>query len=310
MVTKAFRLGKKQKTQKKPTDNTEQPTDKKQDKETKDTQTQNTDKNVSRPRSIRIQLEKEAQKEELFQKKKTLQSKENYSKVTMRPVRSEAEMLNEKTVQQMYTLAMESKTEKIKSIRMKGCNIEVNGKIYKPDEFNKMEVTEITPEKAATREHTWGVSFQGHNSPFSNLYKCEITGKDGKRYTSAEQYYCSIMAKYHEKHDIMRMIDNTENPYTIKAMAKKIWRTQEWCKINEKVLEDIVRAKFTQNESLNEKLINAPGSAFRECTKCPYWGSGRYLDNASEGETVKQGYRNKMGNILQKIKESLSSTDK
>ena len=107
---------------------------------------------------------------------------------------------------------MENKNEKIKSIKMKVCNIEVNGKIYKPNKFDKIEIAEITPEKAATREHTWGVSFQGHNSPFSNLYKCEITGKDGKKYTSAEQYFSSIMAKYHEKHDIMRMIDNTENP--------------------------------------------------------------------------------------------------
>ena len=89
------------------------------------------------------------------------------------------------------------------------------------------------------------------------------------------------------------------------AMAKKIWRTQEWCKTNEIMLEDIVRAKFAQNESLKEKLINGPGNAFRECTKCPYWGSGRYLDSASEGKTVKQGYKTKMGNILQKIEESL-----
>ena len=98
VVTKAFRLGKKMKketTPKKTTDNNEQTSDKNKDKETTDTHTQNTKKIISRPRSIKIQLEKESHKKELFQKRNMLQSKENYSKVIMRPVRSEAEMLNE-----------------------------------------------------------------------------------------------------------------------------------------------------------------------------------------------------------------------
>ena len=313
VVTKAFRLGKKQKKRtalQKNADDNELTENSQQNEETKDTQAQISEKIQTRPRSIKIQLEKESQKKELFQKKKMLQAKKDYNKVTIRPMRTEAEMMSEKTVRQMYTLALETKNEEIKTIRMKGCNIEINGKIYTPNEFEKIDIKDISPEKAATREHTWGVSFQGHNSPLSNLYKCNVTGKDGKKYTSAEQYYCSIMAKYHEKHDIMRMIDNTENPYTIKNMAKKIWRSPEWCKTNEGVLQDIVHAKFSQNVELKQKLINSPGNAFRECTKCPYWGSGRFLDSAGEGETIKQGYKNKMGDILLKVKESLVNADK
>ena len=188
---------------------------------------------------------------------------------------------------------------------MRGRNFEIDGKLYKPDEFQKIPVKEINPEMAATRVHNWGISFQGHNAPYSNLYHCEIKGKDGKMYNSAEQYYCSVMAKYHNKMDTMRLIEATNNPYTIKAIAKKIWRSPEWVKTNEKVMEDIIMAKFTQNEDLKTKLLNAPGKVFRECTRCPYWGTGLFLQNAEAGEIVKQGYKNKMGEILQKVRDNI-----
>lgn len=295
VVTKAYRLGKK--SIKKTTESACNA----------DTDAQNSIKKPeSRPRGIKIHLQNENQRKELFKSKRTLTSEKKYKDITMRPDRTEDEMLEERTVQQMYVLA--KTIQDVKEVRMRGRSIEINGTYYKPEDFDQIKVKDISPEQAATRYHKWGTSFQGHNAPYSNFYKCNIKGKDGKNYLSAEQYYCSIMAKFHNEMDIMRQIDNTSNPYTIKAIAKKIWRSPEWCKDNERVLEDIVRAKFTQNKDLKEKLMSTSTSVFRECTRCPYWGSGRFLKDAEAGENEIPGYKNKMGIILQKVKESFVTT--
>ena len=148
----------------------------------------------------------------------------------------------ERTVQQLFTLARSN--PKVSQVRMRGKNIEINNRFYKPEEFNNIEVSDINPEKAATRTHSWGTSFQGHNAPLSNFYKCEIIRKDKKKYSSAEQYYSSVMAKFHNEMELMRQIGATDNPYVINALAKKVWRTPEWTQNNERILEGIIKAKF------------------------------------------------------------------
>ena len=65
-----------------------------------------------------------------------------------------------------------------------------------------------------------------------------------------------------------------------------------------------MKAKFEQNPHLKEKLMSYKGDEFRECTKCPFWGSGRYLEQASEGKIELPGYKNRMGGIIKKIRDS------
>ena len=43
-------------------------------------------------------------------------------------------------------------------------------------------------------------------------------------------------------------------------------------KTNEKVMEDIIMVKFTQNEDLKTKLLNAPGKIIQGMHKMPILG--------------------------------------
>lgn len=103
---------------------------------------------------------------------------------------------------------------------------------------------------ASTREHEWDTFFQGHNASLGNFYKCEIMATDGKQYTSTEQYYCSLMAKHHKEFDTAWLIEATDNLYSIKSIIWRIWYATEWNCTNEKVLEDVITAKFEENLEL------------------------------------------------------------
>ena len=129
------------------------------------------------PRGIKIQLETESQKRELFKNKKRPTNEDKFKNVTLRPDRTETEILDKKTVQQMYTLAKEQNENR--TARMRGRNFELEGKLYKPDEIKKISVKEINPKAAAIRAHNWGISFQRTTPP---TVHCEIKGKDGKTY--------------------------------------------------------------------------------------------------------------------------------
>jgi len=68
-----------------------------------------------------------------------------------------------------------------------------------------------------------------------------------------------------------------------------------------------VKAKFEQNPKLKTKLLAYKGKEFRECTMCPNWGAGIYLENTRSGDKIGAGYRNKMGNILMKVRDELKA---
>lgn len=258
----------------------------------------------SRPRNIKLHLKTRQHRGQLFSGKKKMAENDQYVKVNMAPDHTSSEMLAEKTVQQLHSLARAHPD--VQTSRMRGTRIEINGKTYGPADFDNIEPKGITPESAATRVHKWGTSFQGHNAPLSNFFPCKIISKNGKAvYNSAEQYYCAVMAMEHKDTNTLRLIEQSNNPYYIKAIAKNIHRTREWNQKSASVMEGIMRDKFMQNPDLKQKLLSYKGEVFRECTKCPRWGSGRYLESAHLGETELTGYGNQMGNLLRKIRDSL-----
>lgn len=255
------------------------------------------------PRGIKLHLQNREQCQQIYGARTKINDKAEYKHVSMRPDSSRDDMMAERTVQQIYTLAKTN--PKVTSAKMRGKSIEINGVLYREYELGKIEIDGISPSEAAIREFDWGTCFQGHNAPLSNFYRCKIRNKMGnKTFSSAEQYYCSVMANYHEQFETQRLIEATENPYAIKAIAKRIRRTPEWYARSEKVLADIVRAKFDQNPELKKKLLAYKGAAFRECTKCPYWGAGIFLSQATNTQPDAKGYKNNMGKILENIRDA------
>jgi ribA/ribD-fused uncharacterized protein len=317
-VTKAFRLGRKRRPKPRANNNNKGPSKENRNGDPKPSTStdseggateENTEanqepkQNNSRPRGIKIQLQNKAQCREIYTAKEKIATKEEYREIRMRPDSSRDDMMALRTVQQLHTLAKEHPD--VESVKMKGKHIEINGTFYRECNLDKIKIDGINPEKASTREFDWGTCFQGHNAPLSNFYKCDIRNKMGnKTFSSAEQYYCSVMANFHDEYDLQRLIEATDNPYAIKAIAKRIWRKPEWHKQCQQILRDIVKAKFDQNPTLKEKLLSYKGDQFKECTMCPTWGAGVYLDKASEAKEEKPSHHNRMGKLVKSIRDA------
>lgn len=255
----------------------------------------------ARPRNIRLELHSRAQRTEIFRAKRKITEDGRFKAVQLSTDCNSKEMLQEKTVQQLHALA--KKDPGVTSSYMRGKSIQINGILYKPHQFAEIKPDTISPEKAATREYSWGTAFQGHNAPMSNFYPSKIKNVDGtKTYCSAEQYYTAVMAKHHGLKDVADQVEKTENPYHVKAIARSIVRSGEWNAKCDSVLADIVKRKFDQNPELKLKLMSYPGASLIECTKCPKWGSGYYLEESHKGETALPGHKNRMGAILVKLR--------
>lgn len=255
-----------------------------------------------RPRNIRLELHSRAQRTEIFRAKQKITGEGRFKSVQLSTDCNSQELLQEKTVQQLHGLA--KKDPKVTTSYMRGRNIQIDGVLYRPHQFDKIKPASINPERAATREFSWGTAFQGHNAPMSNFHPAPIRNiDDTKTYVSAEQYYTALMAKHHGLKDLQEQIEKSENPYHVKAMARSITRDAEWNAKCDAVLAGIVRRKFDQNQNLKDKLMAYKGDRFIECTKCPKWGSGYFLEDAHKGETNLQGYKNRMGAILKNLRE-------
>ena len=114
--------------------------------------------------------------------------------------------------------------------KMKGNKIELNGKIYTGDMFDKLPAG-LTLENCATRPTPDGIAFQGHSSPLSNFYPSVIHDViTGQVYNSAGQMYAHKTALAHHKEAIAEHILREKNPSTIKQLSKGLSIGEEWKK--------------------------------------------------------------------------------
>ncbi len=103
-------------------------------------------------------------------------------------------MITQKTVRQLDDMA--ARVEGIESNSRQVTSIEINGEIYKPEDFDKIQPEIITSENASTIVLEWGIAFSGINSPISDFYTCPGTDPvSPKKYSSVEQFFSWTMAR-------------------------------------------------------------------------------------------------------------------
>ena len=88
------------------------------------------------------------------------------------------------------------------------------------------------------------------------------------------------------------------NPGRAKGMGRQLAVRPDWYEIRLSVMEEVVRAKFTQNPDLAKKLVDTGTMPLEEGN---YWGDTFWgVDlNTGKGE-------NNLGKILMKIRDELS----
>ena len=188
---------------------------------------------------------------------------------------------------------------------MKGNNIELNGKIYTRDMFDKLPAG-LTLEYCATRSTPDGIAFQGHSAPLSNFYPRVIhDATTGQVYNSAEQMYAHKTALAHHNKAIAEHILREKNPYTIQQLSKGVTIDEEWKKRSLVVLRDVVKQKLDQNKDLRAKLLLNKKRYFYEASYCTYYGVGKPVSEADNITVECVGKKGKAKNERGKILESL-----
>ena len=118
-------------------------------------------------------------------------------------------MMKMREVQQLHAMA---KGIPNVTATIKGFNLVLDGRVYERKEFDNLPHG-ISRERASTVETPDGMAFQGHCSPFSNLYPLEITDKQGRKTSNNEYTLVITMAELCRADlDLVKQLRETTNP--------------------------------------------------------------------------------------------------
>jgi ribA/ribD-fused uncharacterized protein len=134
----------------------------------------------------------------------------------------------------------------------------------------------------------------------SNYYPAEVT-VEGLTFPSSENAYQAM--KVLEPH--RRLMFLSLKPGEARRLTRQIPIREDWDEVKDEVMYKVVKAKFTQNPELAEKLLATGDKILVEGTTWndTYWG----VDLFSPDESSPWKFRgeNKLGQILMKVREEL-----
>lgn len=147
------------------------------------------------------------------------------------------------------------------------------------------------------------LQFKGKYSFLSNMYSCSILF-NGILFPSAEHaFQCSKCTNIEDFNKIL----NCKSSKLAKRLGRQIKLRSDWELIKDKIMFEIVKAKFNQNYNLGKKLIKTYPKILIEGNiwKDTYWG----VDLNKPGDKYKYGYYgfNKLGEILMNVRDILKT---
>lgn len=125
----------------------------------------------------------------------------------------------------------------------------------------------------------------------SNFHLCEVH-YEGRVYPSSENAYQAAKAELDSEKDKF----TTVTPSQSKKMGKTVLMRSDWEKVKVKIMEEIVRDKFTRNSDIRNLLLQT-GNRYLEETN--WWGDKFWGVCKGVG-------RNELGKILMKVRNELN----
>ena len=138
--------------------------------------------------------------------------------------------------------------------------------------------------------------FRGKYAFLSNMYAVSFVW-DGRTYGSSEAAFQSAKSLDPAVRDTFSSMAGV----TAKREGKKVLLRGDWDGVKDEIMEDILRAKFSQNPDLLKMLVDTGDMELVEGNRWhdKYWGVDLFT---GEGE-------NHLGNILMKIRSELGGSD-
>lgn len=135
-------------------------------------------------------------------------------------------------------------------------------------------------------------SFRGKYYFLSNFFPAEVT-YNGLTYQNNEAAFQA--QKTYSKEE--RIEFTTLEPRDAKRRGRRVRLRRDWEQVKDRIMEEIVRAKFSQNEELKEQLLETGDAQLVEGNR---WND-RYW-----GVDIRSGVgENHLGKILMKVRSEL-----
>ena len=168
-----------------------------------------------------------------------------------------------------------------------------------------LDKTKTNPSKVimvgpSLQKTPYGLAFYSVSSFLSNFYPCQIHFRN-QCYISLEQGYQCSKAEICEDREAYHAILKAKTPSQMKSIGKEIQTNDHWEEIKLRVMEDLVYAKFKQNEKLYYSLMNTRPLNLIEATLDEFWGANCVLGSIALEEGSWKGL-NHLGEILMKIR--------
>ena len=163
----------------------------------------------------------------------------------------------------------------------------------------KLNIIEITTKKNANV-----IGFFGEICPFSNFYPSKFYYK-GIEYHSSEQFIQHAKAKFFGDKYTERVVLNAETALACKRAGREVsnYDHKKWCKKVKEICKPGIDAKFCQNPTAMQSLLETGDKMLVECTKDNVWGNGYPLGHPNSLRSQTWKSKGVLGIILEEIRD-------
>lgn len=170
-----------------------------------------------------------------------------------------------------------------------------------PNDLNPMNLCETQNEDCIV----FGGMYSEYTC-FSNWSASNFTFKNNK-FVCLEQSYMFHKATINNDHDKAQQIMNTDKAREIKNIgsAIRVERNSNWHNVKNKLMLELVRAKFNQNEEMKAKLIATGNRNIGESGRDMNFAIGLPLTHSDVLDSTKWTGNNELGKALKIVRQEL-----
>ena len=182
----------------------------------------------------------------------------------------------------------------------------VDGNKYSTKDLENLPEN-MGPDKIAIQEKNEVILFYRSDAYLSNFYDSPLC-IDNINYQNVEQFFTAEKARTFQDQATVNSIMEAESPSEMKYLGKhtKGFNLNIWNEKAASVMIKGLRAKFSQNQRLQEKLLNTNDKLLAESSKNDsVWGTGMAMTDPNAFNKDSWGGKNQLGNLLMKVREEL-----
>lgn len=199
-----------------------------------------------------------------------------------------------------------SMPDSFKTVQLRGTKLILDGRAYGEKDMETLPPA-LHPASMATRHSDSVIVFFGRASPLSNHHPSPFQ-LEGHNFGSMEQFLAWRRARVSGKKALINRALASTNPAICKGILNELRddNTAKWDEILDDVVTSGLRAKFEQNSTLAQFLIDTYPKTLVEASLNQRWGIGLPLNSPHAFDTSKWAEEgNLLGKKLAQIRDEI-----